>query len=226
MLTPAEPAPRQSALLAGTLALVAGAIDAFTLLSYDVFTSFMSGNTTRTALLLGQGKLEESGRHFLPIPLFVIGAFAGALLLHGRSTRPFRRLCSVIGVLLAVGLVLSHIADAHVWLAVVIFSLAMGILSCTLTRVGGESLGLGFVSGNLHKLGMRLAEAARGSPNPILLDANRDRLQGAGVLFLVWSCFFLGATLGAAATSHFGLCALLAPIGVLFALAICGPNHA
>jgi uncharacterized protein DUF1275 len=41
--------------LAAVLALIAGYVDAYTFLNYQVYGSFMSGNTTQTGLQPGRG---------------------------------------------------------------------------------------------------------------------------------------------------------------------------
>ena len=68
--------------LAAVLALIAGYVDAYTFLNYQVYGSFMSGNTTQTGLHAGQGGLAVAGYNLLPIPLFVAGVFAGTLIWH------------------------------------------------------------------------------------------------------------------------------------------------
>jgi uncharacterized membrane protein YoaK (UPF0700 family) len=87
--------------LVAVLALIAGYIDSYTLLSYEVYASFMSGNTTQTGLRAGQGRLAEAGHYLLPVPLFVIGIFIGTFLLQGGLRRPLRRLWGLVASLLA-----------------------------------------------------------------------------------------------------------------------------
>jgi uncharacterized membrane protein YoaK (UPF0700 family) len=70
--------------LAAVLALIAGYVDAYTFLNYQVYGSFLSGNTTQTGLQVGQGKLGSATNNLLPIPLFVAGVFLGALFVHSR----------------------------------------------------------------------------------------------------------------------------------------------
>ncbi len=66
--------------LAAILALIAGYVDADTFLNYQVYGSFLSGNTTQTGLQVGQGKLGAAAYNLLPIPLFVAGVFLGSLV--------------------------------------------------------------------------------------------------------------------------------------------------
>ena len=51
-------APAQGG-LAAILALIAGYVDAYTFLNYQVYGSFMSGNTTQTGLQAGQGETRR-----------------------------------------------------------------------------------------------------------------------------------------------------------------------
>src|SRR5262249_23268715 len=130
--------------LAAVLALVAGYIDAYTLLHYEVYASFMSGNTTQTDLNAGQERLTEAGHHLLPIPLFVLGIFLGTFLLQGGLRRPLRRLCGLVAALLAAGLAAASLDPLPGWVGILLLSLAMGIMNTTITHVGGQPVSLGF----------------------------------------------------------------------------------
>jgi uncharacterized membrane protein YoaK (UPF0700 family) len=85
--------------LAAVLALIAGYVDAYTFLNYQVYGSFMSGNTTQTGLHAGQGGLAVAGYNLLPIPLFVAGVFAGTLIWHSALAQASRwsPACSRLG---------------------------------------------------------------------------------------------------------------------------------
>ena len=78
------------------LALVAGYIDAYSLVNYKVFASFMSGNTTTGGSQLGLANLSEAARNLLPIPLFIFGIFAGALMLHSEMRHRLARLLMLV----------------------------------------------------------------------------------------------------------------------------------
>ena len=88
-----------SASLAMTLAGVAGFVDAVgaTLLG-GLFVSFMSGNTTTAGLSLGQGGWARALHAGLPVPLYVLGAVCGTLLLGqaGRRARPLAFLVTAV----------------------------------------------------------------------------------------------------------------------------------
>jgi uncharacterized membrane protein YoaK (UPF0700 family) len=204
--------------LAAILALIAGYVDSYTLLKYKVYTSFMSGNTTQTGLAVGQGQLAEAGPHLLPIPVFVIGSFVGTFLIHSRLRDPLRRLCGMVAVLLAAGLVTAYLAPLPGWFGIILLSLAMGVMNPTITHVGGQSVSLGYVTGDLNNLGRHLALAARGMPVSDPQGSWDTHWRRAFLLAGVWTFFLMGALLGGAAVALFGDWILLLPILILLVL--------
>lgn len=68
-----QKAARVQAWRAAGRALISGYVDAYTLLNFGVYASFMSGNTTSAGLHAGQAKLAAAGHSLLPIPFFVMG---------------------------------------------------------------------------------------------------------------------------------------------------------
>jgi uncharacterized membrane protein YoaK (UPF0700 family) len=63
--------------LAIWLALIAGYVDAYALIAYGVYVLFMSGNTTQTGSLIGEGRLLVALPSAVAILFFVVGSFAG-----------------------------------------------------------------------------------------------------------------------------------------------------
>src|SRR5580700_9768380 len=84
------------------LAMIAGYVDSYVFVNYQVFASFMSGNTTQAGMLAGQMELAEAAHSFLPIPLFVVGILVGALLGHSSPRHLLSWLFGLIATLLAV----------------------------------------------------------------------------------------------------------------------------
>src|ERR1700745_3942181 len=76
--------------LAVALAMIAGFVDAYGFIIYNIYVSFMSGNTTRAGYETGQGNFAAAAHSVLPITCFLGGSFAGALLAHS-SVRRIRR---------------------------------------------------------------------------------------------------------------------------------------
>lgn len=199
------------------LALVAGYVDSFTLSKYGVYASFMSGNTTQTGLNAGRAKLAVAGHNLLPIPLFVAGVFAGTLLSHQNPRHHARRLLLVVAALLVADTVGVSLASPA-WVCIVILSFAMGIMNTAISRVGGQSVSLGFVTGDLNSLAQHLASAVNREPLPKPEGAGDTHWRRAGLLSGVWAAFLFGAVLGAALMPRFGDATLVAPLVVLLAL--------
>ena len=143
--------------LAICLALIAGYVDAYGLIALGVYVSFMSGNTTQTGSLTGQGNVAAALPSALAIVFFLFGSFAGTLLTHSGLRHSRRLLFGAVSTLLAVIIGITQLGwlDAEVGIAVL--SLAMGLMNATLSRVGAEPVSLTFVTGTLNKLGQHLA---------------------------------------------------------------------
>src|SRR5580704_1817585 len=88
--------------LAICLALIAGYVDAYGLQAFATYVSFMSGNTTQTGSMIGQGNLVAALPSALAIVFFVAGSFAGTLLAHSGLRRSRQVLFGVVAALLAV----------------------------------------------------------------------------------------------------------------------------
>ena len=211
--------------LAVALAMVAGFLDAYGFITYNIYVSFMSGNTTRTGYETGQANFAAAAHSVLPIICFLGGSFTGALLAHS-SVRRIRRL--VFG-LIAASLVLiigfTQLGFLSDWVNVAVISFTMGAMNTALSgvgarsRVAGQTVSLTFVSGTLSRVGMELALAARRAP---LTDGQGPwdtHMLRALRLATIWAGFLVGALLSGAATPRLGVWALLFPMLTLVALA-------
>src|SRR2546422_10371520 len=76
--------------LAAALAMIAGYVDAYGYLTFKTYVSFMSGNTTQTGFLTGQGDFAAAMPSLLAIVSFVIGVFTGASLAYSGTHRAWR----------------------------------------------------------------------------------------------------------------------------------------
>ena len=224
-MTPAPNVVRVHEGRAAVLALIAGYIDAYTLLNYRVYASFMSGNTTQTGLSAGQGRLAEAGHHLLPIPLFVIGIFVGTVLLQGGVRHPVRLLCGLVAAILAVGYATAYFNLLPGWFNIILLSLAMGVMNTTLTRVGGQPVSLGFVTGDLNNLGRHLALAVRRVPLSDSQGSWDTHWWRTTVLAGVWTFFLIGALSAGTAMVFFVEWILLPPILILLVLAVCARDN-
>jgi 3-hydroxyisobutyrate dehydrogenase-like beta-hydroxyacid dehydrogenase/uncharacterized membrane protein YoaK (UPF0700 family) len=195
-------------------------VDGYGLRAFATYVSFMSGNTTQTGLLTGQGGLAAALPSALVIVFFVAGSFAGTWLTHSGRRHSRRLLFGVVASLLAVVLGLTQLGALDSAAGIGTLSLAMGMMNTTLSRVGGEPVSLTFVTGELNRIGSHLALALKRAP---LQDAQGmwdTHLRRAGLLARVWAGFLAGAVLSGAATSCFGARALLPPSLLLLALAL------
>jgi uncharacterized membrane protein YoaK (UPF0700 family) len=218
VILPVESASAQ-ARRATVLALIAGYVDSFAFLNYNVYASFMSGNTTQTGLQIGLGKLVEAGLDLLPIPLFVAGIFVGTFLVHSSLRHRFSVLFGLVAFLLAAAMAAVQPGSLPGWFGIIVLSLAMGIMNTTVTRVGEQSVSLGFVTGDLNNLGRHLALAIKRVPVPNAQGSWDTHIYRAGLLAGVWTAFLIGAVLAAAATPQFAAWTLMPPILILLVLA-------
>jgi uncharacterized membrane protein YoaK (UPF0700 family) len=210
---------RSAELLAATLAMIAGFIDAYGMITYRVFVSFMSGNTTQTGYQAAEGAFGPASLAALAILAFVIGSFAGTLLVQAAGRLARRAVFGVVAAALAEVVGLTYFGFLSVESGIAIVSVAMGVMNSAFSRVGAQSVSLTFVTGTLSRVGSHLALAAQRAP---LADAQGPwdtHLRRALMLSRVWVGFFAGALLSGAATPRFGALALLAPALILAALA-------
>jgi uncharacterized membrane protein YoaK (UPF0700 family) len=210
---------RSAERLATALAMIAGFIDAYGIITYGVFVSFMSGNTTQTGYQTAEGVFGPAALAALAILFFVIGSFTGTLLVQAAGGLARRAVFGVVAAALAEVVGLTYFGFLSVESGIAIVSIAMGVMNSAFSRVGAQSVSLTFVTGTLSRVGSHLALAARRAP---LADAQGPwdtHLRRALMLSRVWAGFFAGALLSGAATPRFGAWVLSAPALILAALA-------
>jgi uncharacterized membrane protein YoaK (UPF0700 family) len=210
---------RNAELLAAALAMIAGFIDAYGIITYGVFVSFMSGNTTQTGYQAAEGLFGPASRAALAILFFVVGSFAGTFLVQAAGRLARRAVFGVVAATLAELVGLTHFGFLTVGFGIAIVSVAMGVMNSALSRVGAQSVSLTFVTGTLSRVGSHLAQAASHAP---LTDAQGPwdtHLRRALMLSRIWAGFFAGAVLSGAATPLYGAWVLSAPALILAALA-------
>jgi uncharacterized membrane protein YoaK (UPF0700 family) len=204
---------------AAGLALISGYVDSYTLLKFGVFASFMSGNTTTAGSQAGQFKLVAAGHTLLPIPFFLLGIFAGTLIVPSDQRHLLHRLSALVAALLAVGTVAAYWAWPG-WLSIMILSTAMGILNTSITHVGGQTVSLGFVTGDLNNLAQHVALGVRRAPLPQAQGSWDTRWARATLLASIWTAFLSGAVLGTALASRLAAWTLLVPSALLLAVPV------
>jgi uncharacterized membrane protein YoaK (UPF0700 family) len=126
----------------------------------------------------------------------------------------------LVAALLAAGLAAVYLDPPAGWFSISLLSLAMGVMNTTITHVGGQSVSLGFVTGDLNNLGRHLALAARRVPFSDPQGSGDTHWRRAALLAGVWAAFLKGALLAGAAMALFGEWILLPPILVLLVLAL------
>lgn len=208
---------------AAVLAMIAGFIDAYSLITYKTYVSFMSGNSTQTGSQIGQGNLLVALPALLAIAFFVIGVFAGTLLSRSSTRNPHRLLFGLIAGLLAVVIVLTHLDVLASALAIALLSLAMGFMNTALTHVGAQSMNLVFMTGTLYRMGQHFALALEQVPVADAQGAWDTHVRRALLLLCVWIAFVSGAFVAGAFTAMLGVWILLLPLAIIVTLAIFSP---
>ena len=210
---------RNAELLAAALAMIAGFIDAYGFITYGVYASFMSGNTTQAGYLAGQGAFAAAAVPALAILFFVGGSFAGTLLAQYAERDARRVLFGAVAVSLAAVVVFWRFGFVSAGAHIPTISFARGVMNSALSRVGAQSVSVTFITGTLSRVGANLALALRRAP---LTDAEGPwdtHLRRALLLARVWLGFLVGALLSGAATPRYGAPVLLAPALILAVLA-------
>ena len=179
-------------LVAG-LSVLAGMTDAIGFLATGDFVSFMSGNTTRLAVSLGEGDFGGLVRLSVALASFVVGNALGVILARfsGRRAAPILVCCAMLLALSAVWPFDWNVP------ALVAAILAMGMLNAVVEQVNGLPIGLTYVTGALSRFGRGLGRWLLG-----------ERRHGWRVQLVPWAGMLLGAALGAWLQHHLGLQAL------------------
>ena len=205
--------------LAICLAMISGFLDAYGMITYRTYLSFMSGNTTQTGYEIGRGKFGAAVYSALAIVFFGGGSFAGALLAHSSVRRIRRLVLVVVAALLTLIVCFAQLGFLSDWVNIAMISFAMGAMNTALSRVGSQSVSLTFVTGTLSRIGMQLALAVSHAPLQDSQGTWDTHLHRTLLLAGIWAGFLAGALLSGAATPRFGVEALLFPVLALTALA-------
>jgi uncharacterized membrane protein YoaK (UPF0700 family) len=180
----------------------------------------MSGNTTQTGSLIGQGNLAAAVPALLAILFFSIGVFTGTFLAHSGARRsrwlPFGWVATLLAVIMGV----TQFGSLASGVGIATLSLAMGLMNTALSRVGAQSMNPVFVTGTLNTMAQHLALASKRAPLPEAQGSWDTHGRRAFLLMGVWASFLAGALLAGAATSRFGVWVLLLPVLILLALAV------
>ena len=200
--------------------MIAGFLDAYGMITYRTYLSFMSGNTTQAGYEIGEGRFGPALYSvLLAIAFFVCGSFAGALLERSSVKRIRRLVFATIASALALIIGVAQIGFSFNWVSIVPISFAMGAMNTALSWVGDKSVSLTFVTGTLSRIGIQLALAVKRAPLADSRGPWDSHARRARQLAAIWTGFLIGALLSGAATPRFGVWALLFPMLALSALA-------
>jgi uncharacterized membrane protein YoaK (UPF0700 family) len=215
--TPGEEVAEVQGWLVVGLAMIAGFVDAYGIITYHTYLSFMSGNTTHTGYKTGQGDSWAAVPSALAIVFFVGGSFAGALLAHSAVHRVKRLVFGVVAILLALIVGFAQLGFSSGWVPISVLSFAMGAMNTVLPRVAAQNVM--FVTGTLSRIGVQLALAVRRAPLPDSRGSWDTHLYRTRMMAGIWAAFLTGALLSGMVTTRFGVWVLLFPMLILSALA-------
>lgn len=154
---------RRSIALAVALSTLAGYVDAVGLLtSRSFFVSFMSGNSTRLGVGLGDAQWGYALLAGGVVLLFVAGVVLGTLVAHWAGERRKPAVLLLVAALLALAAAAQAATVPHFGTAAML--LAMGVENTVFQREGEVSIGLTYMTGALVRLGQRLAAIFHGGP--------------------------------------------------------------
>lgn len=176
------------------LSVLAGMTDAIGFMATGDFVSFMSGNTTRLAVSLGEGEPGPILRIAAVLLAFVVGNALGVVIARLSGRRPYPLLL-IIAALLALAALLPTALQLPALVSAVT---AMGMINAVVEEVNGLPIGLTYVTGALSRFGRGLGRALLG-----------ERRQGWRVQLIPWTGMFVGAVLGVLLEQAFDLAALL-----------------
>lgn len=199
---------RNGTLLAVALSSLAGFVDSIGFLTTGgFFVSFMTGNTTRLGVAIGNVELRNIGMAAGVISCFLIGV-AGGTLIAERSTRRKRtRVLLLVSLLLALATFAWIFHVPHLGLISVVMS--MGAVNAVFHQDGEISVGLTYMTGVLVKFGQMIAGLFLGKPRWEWLP-----------FLMLWLGMISGAALGAWAYSMIATNALAFAVGWCVILAI------
>jgi uncharacterized membrane protein YoaK (UPF0700 family) len=191
---------RNSIYLAVALSSLAGYVDSIGFLSTKgFFVSFMSGNSTRLGVGLGNPNVQNALTAFGVIVCFVMGVIGGTLVAQRSTKRKRSRVLLVVSGLLAIATTSWSLHIPH--LGTIAMAMAMGAENAVFQQNGETSIGLTYMTGALVKCGQRIAAILYGAPK-------WDWVPYA----LLWVGLVTGACLGAWTHS------LIGPSGLVYAV--------
>jgi uncharacterized membrane protein YoaK (UPF0700 family) len=134
--------------------------------------------------------------------------------MHSDAVHGLSKVSALVAAMLTIGVAASYFAWRD-WFSILVLSAAMGIMNTSITRVGKQSVSLGFVTGDLNYLGQHLAMGVKRKPVGEMQGPWDTHWVRAALLAGIWTAFFVGAVLGAAVAARLASWTLLLPAFVL-----------
>lgn len=207
--TPLAPPPVKSAatvpldmahpaVFGALLTAVAGFLDAVAYVAFShLYVSFMSGNSIHLGMAVATLRISDIAAISGVVAAFVFGASTGTLLQDHAGVRMLPLALGIEAGLLLLAAAASSIALSTISLLPV--AIAMGLQNGLHQMSGQTSVGKGFVSGELVRLGQSIARLRSRAADP----------TGTATLFLGWIAFVAGAAGGALLITPLGPAACL-----------------
>ncbi|NMN60485.1 uncharacterized membrane protein YoaK (UPF0700 family) [Xanthobacter sp. SG618] len=188
------------------LTTVAGFLDVAAYVTFShLYVSFMSGNSIHLGMSLATLGTADILTIFGVVIAFVFGASAGTLLQDHASVRLLPLTLAIEAGLLLLAAAASSVTLSTISLLPV--AIAMGLQNVLHQMSGTTSVGKGFVSGALVRLGQSIARLRSPKADP----------AGTATLLGGWTAFVAGAAAGALAIARLGFipCLLLAAAALM-----------
>lgn len=216
--------------LGGTLAFVAGAVNAGGFLAIGGYTSHMTGIVSSMADELALGNVKVALAALAAWAAFLSGAASTALLINWARRHRFRSqyalslmlealLLLVFGV---AGTYLSTLHDVLAPVTILLLCYIMGLQNAIITKASGAVIRTTHVTGLSTDIGIELGKLFyynRQAMPDMAVRANRVKLK---LHTLLIGCFFVGGVSGAYGYKLIGFSASILP-AFLLALLAAGP---
>lgn len=205
-------------LIAILLTALAGYVDAIGYLTFaKIYTANMSGNSVAVGIGLGGANWPQFAERIWPVALYVVGIFAGRILIEVGGRKKVRRIASVGFALeiILIGLTITT-ADSKV-ASVALLACAMGLQNAILTHFSSLTVHTGFVTGTLVRMSEELVRygAWLWDGGKLAQSPGQTCFRTGCALLLVWCGYVAGAALGAIALWRFSIPALVAAVVLL-----------
>jgi uncharacterized membrane protein YoaK (UPF0700 family) len=229
--------PRKNALLAGSLAFVAGFVNSGGFLLIGTFTSHVTGSVGRLSTDVANWHPSAAFFALLMILSFFGGAFLASLLVETsafeRSSRAYAAALGVEALLLFAFILVAapryathpRALDAQA----AILCIAMGMQNSLVTRLSGAVVRTTHLTGVVTDLAIEAARwyrwhRAKLRQIPELLPSRspprRPAVEQAFLLLTIAGSFMAGALLGALFTMHWSRWSMLAPAAAVVLLGL------